>query len=108
MEEYNIYVGLGGDFGGAVYQGTVFAESYEEAEEYAHRLAIEEYQCCEGVRELKSWEDIEEELELNDPDEDTVSKAYNEEVENWIDYYAVLTSEDEIPEEDLIRDHCLH
>lgn len=107
MEEYNIYAGLGSSFGGAVYQGTVLAKSYEEAEEYAYQLAVEEYQSYEGLHGIKSWEDIEEELGP-DCDEDTISEAYNDEIDTWTDYYAVLTSEDEIPEEDLIRDHCLY
>ena len=49
MERFHLYAGLGGGFGGARYNQTIEAEDIEEAYEYAHDLAVEEYQSYEGL-----------------------------------------------------------
>ena len=113
-KEFNIYAGLGGGFGGAEYCSTILAEDINEATNYAYECAREEYEMYEGNRRIKSWSDVAFDLGFN-PDEtdmtveeeEEVSQTYNEEVEDWICYYAVLTSEDNIPEENLIREHNL-
>lgn len=113
-KEFNIYAGLGGGFGEAQYYSTILAENEEEATNYAYNCARSEYELYEGNKGIKSWADVALELgfdpdveNMSEEDEDEVSEAYNEEVEDWIQYYVVLTSEDNIPEEDLVREHYL-
>lgn len=94
--KFNIYAGLGGSFGGAQYQGTGDFESCVEAGNYAYQLALEEYQSYEGYHGIMSWYDVACENGLDpDDDEKEIDQLYNEELENWIEYYAVLTEEDE-------------
>lgn len=109
--EYNIYAGLGGGFGGAKYHSTILAESMDEASSYAYECARNEYEMYEGMHGLMDWYEVCIELGY-DPDlltkkeEENVAHAYNEEIENWIEYYVILTSEDEETlEEDLVREH---
>lgn len=113
-KEFNIYAGLGGGFGGAEYCSTILAEDIDEASNYAYECARSEYELYEGNKGIKSWDDVAFDLGFNpdttdmtEEEEEEVSETYNEEVEGWICYYAVLTSEDDIPEEDLIREHNL-
>lgn len=96
MQKYNIYAGLGGSFGGATYRGTGDFKSYADAEQTAYELAVEEYESYEGLHGILSWHDVADENEL-DYNEDSIDidDLYQEELENWIEYYAVLASEDE-------------
>lgn len=112
LKEYNIYEGLGGGFGGASYHSTILAKSWREAEEYAYALACETFESYEGERGLRSWAecaiDLDISLDTEDPDEmEVVDEEYNSERETWIDYYAILTEEDDIPEDELVREHDL-
>lgn len=111
-KEFNIYAGLGGSFGGASYHSTILAKDINEASNYAYECARDEYEMYEGTRGIKSWNDVAFDLGFNPEDmieeeEEEVFEVYNEEVEGWICYYAILTSEDSIPEEDLVREHYL-
>lgn len=111
-KEFNIYAGLGGGFGGAEYCSTILAEDIDEASNYAYECARNKYELYEGNKGIKSWDDVAFDLGFNledmtEEEEEEVFEVYNEEVEGWICYYAVLTSEDDIPEEDLIREHNL-
>ena len=105
MKKYNIYAGLGGGFGGAKYSGTGEFKSEEDACQVAYAIAREEYESYEGYHGIKDWQDVAEENNL-DPDKEedyyAINEFYNEEVESWIEYYAVLTEQDdETPEEEL-------
>ena len=102
--KYNIYAGLGGSFGGATYQGTGEFKSEEDASEVAYAIAREEYESYEGYHGILDWHDIAEANDLDPDDEDNydeISELYNEEVESWIEYYAVLTEEDDLEEEEM-------
>jgi hypothetical protein len=46
--KYNIYAGLGGTLGGAQYRGTGEFENFDDAEDYAYRIAVEDYESYEG------------------------------------------------------------
>ena len=96
MDRYNIYAGLGGGFGGANYKFTIEANSLEEAEDIAYQEAVEEYEEYEGYHGLKTWAECAEELgvDVENEDSDGVDDLYNEEIESWIHYYAILTSKD--------------
>ena len=37
----------------------------------------------------------------------TVNEEYEDERETWISYYAIPTKEDDIPEDELVREHDL-
>ena len=107
MDKYNIYAGLGGGFGGATYKFTTEANSLEEAEDIAYQEAVEEYEEYEGFYGLKTWIDCAEELgvDIEEEDSNDVDDLYNNEIESWIEYYAVLTSEDKnISEDELIME----
>lgn len=107
MALYNIYAGLGGGFGGAYYDHTEEFETREEAEKAAYELAREIYESYEGCHGLRSYSEVIEdngtpEDEMTQEDKDDCWEEYIEEVEGWLDYKAILTSEDEeMEEEDL-------
>ena len=113
MKEYNIYAGLGGSFGGARYLYTTLCESEDDAADEAYQAACEEYEDHSGFSGLPNWNDAveaarNESSECDDePDEDIVQEYYNSFVEDWIDYYCVLTEDDDIKEEDLIRNYVI-
>lgn len=104
-QKYNIYAGLGGSFGGASYHGTGEFKSEEEASQVAYEIAREEYESYEGYHGIKDWADVAEDNNLDPDDENNfeeIDELYNEEIESWIEYYAVLTEDDdEISEEEL-------
>ena len=100
MDRYNIYAGLVGSFGGANYKFTIEANSLEEATDIAYHEAVEVYQDFEGTYSIMDWNDCAISLEIDPCTENDdliaeVDELYNEEMENWIEYYAILTSEDE-------------
>lgn len=112
LKEYNIYEGLGGGFGGASYHSTILAENQQEADEYAYALACETFESYEGEQGIRSWTecamDLDISLDTEDPDEmEAVDEEYNGERETWIDYYAIPTEEDDIPDDKLVREHDL-
>ena len=96
MQKFNIYAGLGGSFGGAEYQGTGDFRSLADAEQYAYELAVEEYEFYEGLHGILSWHDV---ADANGLDyisgSNEIDELYNQEIEDWIEYYAILASEDE-------------
>lgn len=98
--KYNLYAGLGGGFGGAnlVFKGAEYND-IEEATEAAYEYAVEEYQSYEGYHGLTSYNDIKENPEEygldENPEAEDVDEVYTEEVENWIEYYAIPTTEDD-------------
>lgn len=99
MERFHLYAGLGGGFGGARYNQTIEAENIDEAYECAYELAVEEYQSYEGLHGILSWaECYEDAMESGFIDESTMTEdeiatyvddMYQEEIEGWIEYYAV-------------------
>ena len=91
MEKYNIYAGLGGSFGGASFITTEEFEDVNDAYEYAYECAVEIYESYTGYHGLRTVEDIMEEEEV---DESEAIEIYQEEMESWIDYYAILASKD--------------
>lgn len=103
MPRYNLYTGLSGGFGGATFHLTEEFDSIDEATDYARELAIEEYESYGGCHGLVSMDEICERVcsersisedELSPEDEELIENEYMEEVEGWIDYVAVLASED--------------
>ena len=102
--KYNIYAGLGGSFGGATYQGTGDFSSLASAEEMAYQCAVEEYEMWEGTHGIRSWADIADEECLDyEEDEYEINEMYEDEKESWMTYYAVLTEEDTLKEEDMFE-----
>ena len=96
MQKFNIYAGLGGSFGGASYQGTGDFKSLADAENEAYQLAVEEYESYSGCHGLLSWGDVADENGLDyTEDSAEIDELYIEEMESWLDYYAVLADEDE-------------
>lgn len=88
--KFEIYAGLGGDFGGASYIETIEANTREEAEEYARQCAIDDYESYEGSHGILSRDDVFEDLLESfgeEPSEKDVELRYLEEIENWIIYY---------------------
>lgn len=116
MALYNLYAGMGGGFGGCSYHCTEEYDTHEEALDAAMELAREEYQSYEGSHGILSWYDVAREVlaengviesaddfdgnnedidnMLDDELRELVHDAYNEEIEGWIDYKAVLASDD--------------
>ena len=98
MPLFDIYAGLSGGFGGAHFHKTEEFETIDEACLEAYHLAVEEYESYEGCHGIMSWDDCYEDLmESNDgiePSDDDVSDHYQEEIEGWVDYYAVPHTEE--------------
>lgn len=113
LKEYNIYSGLGGGFGGASYQYTALCESAEDAEKEAYESAVEEYQSYEGFNSIPTWSDsLDAAMEENpgvpeDELHEIADEIYNSIMEEWIEYYCILTEDDDIEEDDLIRDYVI-
>lgn len=99
--KYNLYAGLEGGFGGATYQGTGEFNTMFEAEREARAFAEAIYESYEGSHGLFDWYDIAEENDLDfDQDEHLINILYQEQLDLWLDYYAIPFDEDEIlPEE---------
>jgi hypothetical protein len=107
MPKYRIYAGLGGGFGGANYQYTEEFVDKAEANDAAYQCAIEEYESYGGMHGLMSWEEAREEAEQSfstgDEDDDdynneiesVAEEIYNESMEGWLDYQAVLVGSEE-------------
>ena len=98
--KYDLYAGLGGRFGGAnlIFKGVEY-DNIEEATKAAYEYAVEEYQSYEGNYGLTSYDDIKENPEDygldEDPEAEDIDEVYTEEVESWIEYYAIPTAEDD-------------
>lgn len=113
LKEYNIYSGLGGGFGGASYQYTTLCESAEDAEKEAYESAVEEYQSYKGFNSIPTWSDsLDAAMEENpgvpeDELHEIADEIYNSIMEEWIEYYCILTEDDDIEEDDLIRDYVI-
>ena len=94
--KYNIYAGLGGGFGGPTYRGTGEFNDEDSATRCAYEIAIEEYQSYEGYHGILDWNDVAKREELDpETEDDSIDQAYQDEIEDWIEYYAVLMEEDE-------------
>lgn len=92
LQDYNIYAGLGGGFGGATYIETIKNSTLQEAEEYAYECACQEYEDTVGLHGIRSIVDI---MEEDGVDEEEASEIFKEEQESWIDYYVIPTAEDD-------------
>ena len=87
MPKYRIYAGLGGGFGGLVYQETIEANSQEEADDAAFEAACKVYNSYEGMYGIR---DISEIMEEEDCGEEDAEGVYNDERDGWLEYSAVL------------------
>ena len=91
---YNIYAGVGE----ANYLGTVNCDSNEEADCVAREAAIDEYDSYAGLHGIPDRGDIydsPEDFGLEDGySEEDVDEVLQEEIDSWIEYYAILEDED--------------
>ena len=91
---YEIYAGLGGGFGGALYEGTCENVTEKEAMDEAYRLSLEVYDSYAGSNGLPSLEDIFCDFEYygfeEQPTEEEALEVLQETIEGWLDYYVVL------------------
>lgn len=111
LKEYNIYAGLSGAFEYG-YQYTSLFESQEDADMEAWELSKSIYEEYEGYHGLMSYDEaLEEAGSQGCTGDETIAVAdeiYAAAVEEWIEYKAVLTSEDtETPEDELVRDYII-
>lgn len=105
MSDYNIYAGLGGSFGGATYKGTIKDSSIIEASDIAYEIAVEEYESYGELYGLKDWDACVEEFceeeglehcsETECEYADEINDKYENAIEDWISYYAILKEDDE-------------
>lgn len=105
MPRFKIYAGLSGGFGGANYRFTDEYETEEEACLDAYNEAVEEYVSYEGCHGLLDWGECKEALledkeEGEDITDEDVDDYYRSEIEGWIEYYAIMISDDDIEEEE--------
>lgn len=99
---YDIYAGLSGGFGGATFQVTEEYIDEDSATEAAYEIAVEIYQSYEGMHGILCWEECKEilEEEWGEVTDEDVDDYYREEVEGWIEYYAVEHDDKNPPEEE--------
>ena len=99
---YDIYAGLGGGFGGATFQVTEEHIDEDSATEAAYEIAVEIYRSYEGMHGILCWEECKEilEEEWDEVTDEDVNDYYREEVEGWIEYYAVEHDDKNPPEEE--------
>ena len=97
MMKYNIYAGMGGEFGGAQFVETVDFPTLDDANQYAYDQAWEEYEFHADCYDILNWikkvyDKLKEAGELDGMTDneirDFVNTHYQEEVENWIEWYA--------------------
>ena len=96
---YHIYAGLGGGFGGAGFSRAEWCKDEEEATQLAYEDAVSEYESYEGSNGIMDRAEIADDNGL-DPEEDAdeVEEIYQEEMESWLDYWAIPAIEDgELP-----------
>lgn len=86
MAKYNIYYGLSGGFGGQTLKETKEFDSQEEAEDYAHEYAKEEYDSYAGLHGLEDFDSIQE--QYPEYSEEEVWDFYEECRESWLEYEA--------------------
>lgn len=108
MKQYNIYTGIDK----TSYQYTGLFKNYQDALDEARAWACELYDnfgrttfnqtIVKYCRENNICN-----LDLTDKDLDNIKKLYDEIREDNIDYYVVLTSDDNIDSEDLILDYII-
>lgn len=92
LQDYNIYAGLGGGFGGATYIETIEDSTLQEAEEYAYECACQEYEDAVGLHGIRTIVDI---MEQDGLDEEEAVEIFEQERESWIDYCVIPTAEDD-------------
>ena len=105
MPRFKIYAGLSGGFDGANYRFTDEYETEEEACLDAYNEAVKEYESYEGCHGLLDWAECKEALlegkeEREEITDEDVDDYYREEIEGWIEYYAIMISDDDIEEEE--------
>lgn len=114
MREFNIYAGLKAE-GKPSYYSTILAESLDEAMNYAYECSMVSYDLLLEDGKVKSWEEVAFDLgfnpvegeEMSDEEQDKVTEAFNIIIRNTVDYDAIPTDEDDIPESQLVREHDL-
>jgi hypothetical protein len=87
-KDWFVTYGLGGGMNTEHYE-VLEDMSKEDAEKIAWELTVEDYEMYAGMHGLRSWSDIEEELREEydeEPSEDEVQEAYNEDIESWARY----------------------
>lgn len=105
MTEYNIYAGPKDR---VIYLYTTLRANILEASDIARQELQYEYCACNGTKDYS--EALEQATEANSslsPEEikDIAFEIYNAWLDSWGEYKAIETSEDNINEEDLIRDY---
>lgn len=114
MREFNVYAGLKAD-GKPSYYSTILAEDLDEALNYAYDCSKALYDLLLEDGKVKSWEEVAFDLgfnpieggEMSDEEEDKVTEAYNTIISNTVEYDVVPTDEDDIPDDQLVREHDL-
>lgn len=106
FNQYWVFGGMGGGFGGPHFLGTVEGKSIEDrdVQEDARQLLVDEYESYAGLHGVLSWDEVREDLEESYPgdeitDED-VTDAYNEAIDSWGSYWVIPAVEGEDPEDE--------
>lgn len=94
--KYELFAGLGGGFGGPQSYGIYECADAQEADKMAYDLAVEEYESYGGYHGLDDEEAVRQDLadsyydgDLSQVSDDELRDAYVEQIESWIEWYAV-------------------
>lgn len=106
MKLYRIFAGVSGGFNDVSQVAVEKHPDQESADQSAYAHAVEVFESYVGTDNgLMTWEEAVEEAELQfgDIDEynqsqldDMAETIYNEAMEEWIEYWAVETTEEEV------------
>ncbi len=90
--KFRIRYALSGGFGGCENKDweEIEADTLDEANDEAYRLANEEYESMEGMHGLRTTEEIMEEDEV---EQEEAEEIYREEKEGWLEYEAEKVKE---------------
>lgn len=108
MKQYNIYAGIGKKL---TYQYTTLADSLADAEYEAYNIACFEYDSLRNLYNFPNESDIINEYcdevritvhDLTDSDFQKIDLKYKLTREDFINYHAILTEEDNVNKNNLI------
>jgi hypothetical protein len=99
-----VYGGMCSTVGNPSYLGEIEANTEEQALRLSWDAIVDEYESYAGLYGIPSWEDIEDEVEVEcdreDPDfESWVNDRYQEEVSNWTVHWVRPAIEGADPED---------
>lgn len=107
FNQFWVFGGMGGGFGGPHFLGTVEGKNIDdpEVQEDARTLVVDEYESYAGLHGVRSWDEVKQDLEESaDPEDEItdedVEDAYNQEIDSWCSWWVIPAVDGEDPEDE--------